>query len=77
MTDTNSTPDGGLPSLVVSIIGSLARHGLTYLAGLLGTAGALSNDQQTQLVGIGSSLALAAASFVWSVIQKKTAAKKA
>lgn len=74
MSDFN--PNGAQPSLFAQAIASLIRHGLTAVAGILGTEGVLSTDQQTQFVSVGAALALAGVSYVWSIVQKRNAAKK-
>jgi hypothetical protein len=73
MTDFN--PNSATPSLLAQALASLARHGLTALAGSLGTAGVLTHDQQTQFVTVGGALALAGVSYAWSYIQKRNAKK--
>lgn len=64
-----------VPPLALQILGGLARHGMTYVAGILATAGALTGDQQAQFISIGVSLLLAGASYAWSVIQKRNVKK--
>ena len=63
--------------LPVQIIAGILRAGLTGLAGILATAGALTGDQQTQFVTIGGGLALWLATVAWSAIQKHNAKKPA
>lgn len=72
--DPKSTPSQ-LDDLIAQAAGSVLRHGLTALAGALGTLGALSSDQQTQFVAVGGALAMWGVGLLWSVIQKARAKK--
>jgi len=72
MTDFSPEPVQ-LPSLAKSITTSLIRQGLTWLAGILVTSGALASDQSAQFVTVLSGVALGLVSVVWSIAQKKLA----
>ena len=74
MTDPNVLA-AGPPSLLAQGVAALVRHGLTYLAGMLGTAGVLTQDQQTQFIALGLSLVTAFLAYAWSIIQKRNAKK--
>lgn len=66
---------GDAPDLFVQALAAAVRHLLTVAAGALGAEGVLSKDQQSQFVSLGVALALAAASYAWSVVQKRNARK--
>ncbi len=52
------------------VIGGVARHVLTAIAGFLVTTGALSASQSTQFVSMGCGIVLWAATVAWSWWQK-------
>lgn len=70
MTD-NTNP---LPGLLQMVVGGVARHLLTGVAGSLAGAGYLSHDQQTQMIAGGAALIVWVAGVGWSILQKKATA---
>lgn len=60
-----------LPGFLQMIVGGVARHFLTSVAGGLAAGGYLSHDQQTQLVAGGAAVVVWAAGVGWSIMQKK------
>lgn len=59
-----------------TLVASIVRHAMTGLSGVLAANGALTTDQQAQFVSVGSALLLYGAAQVWSLIQKRNAAKR-
>lgn len=64
-------PNTSTPSLGVTVLASVARGALNAGAGALVSLGAITSDQQTQLVSIGVAVVLWAAAQGWSYIQKR------
>lgn len=69
-----SDPTNPLPSFLQMIVGALARHFLTTLAGSLATVCGLSHDQQVQFVTGGGAVIVWLVGVLWSMAQKKTVA---
>lgn len=63
------------PSLFAQALASLLRSWLSAAAGAMVTAGILTGDQSTQFVTVGVALITWGASYVWSLIQKRSAKK--
>lgn len=69
MTDAYQNP---LPGLLQWVLKGQARHGLTYVAGLLSAWGALPNQAAvSKFEELGMSLILFIGGCVWSAMEKK------
>lgn len=64
------------PSLAAQLLASLIRSWSNALAGVLLSIGAIQEDQQSQAALILVGLLTWSANYAWSVIQKRTAAKR-
>lgn len=71
-TPSSPTP---VPGLVTQVVAGLARHGLSIVAGSLGTLGMLSTTQQTEFTDIGLSVVTGLFAIGWSYIQKRNVKK--
>jgi hypothetical protein len=81
MSDANSPfdppGDDGAPPLVLQLVASLARHGLTAAGTLLVSDGLLTRSQSEQLITLGLGAASLLATAAWSYIQKRNVKKAA
>lgn len=73
MSQFDSTPATGLPSLLQQGLASAARAGFNALGGMLVTAGVLTGDQSTMFVTVGVACALWGGSWLWSQIKNRGA----
>lgn len=67
MTDSTNP----LPSLLQMMVGGIARHVLTGIAGGLAVSAGLSGSQQAQLIQGGAAVIVWLAGALWSMEQKK------
>lgn len=65
-----------LPPLWQALVKALAQKGLTALATFLTGYGVITNDQQAQVISLGLSVALWAASFAWTYAHEHHAQAK-
>ena len=74
MTQSPSTPVA-IPTVLESLIRALAQKGLTAVAVWLTTRGVLRSNQDGAFVDLGMAALLWSASFVWTYLHEKHAAK--
>lgn len=65
----------GAPSLFIQAFASLARSLLNAGAGVMATAGIITQEQEGQVVMIGLAVLTWGVNYTWSVIQKRNAHK--
>jgi hypothetical protein len=63
----NSNP---LPGFIQGIIGGVARHMLTGIAGGLAVSAGLTSNQQAQLISGGAAVVVWCAGVAWSMLEK-------
>lgn len=74
MTDqTQAAADAGLPPLWQALLRAVAQKGLAALATTLTGYGVIAPSQQAQLVSLGLSALLWAASFLWTYEHERMA----
>jgi len=70
MTDFTPPSPPPVPDIVEQILGAVARHGLTTVAGFLASNGLLTKDQTGEFIQLGLALTLGLSGLAWSWLQK-------